>query len=430
LNARTASETASPSPALTASVRARNAPQLTAVSAGNEIFGPILAEFALRLWTYLGNVPQPEKARLLFCARGGLRLRLVYERFLARTALASPVSFNDLMVSRIVAARGALLKHSSAAVEEITREFQGESLMSLADALAGGAISPTIADLPDKTLNALDGTNRLAALLFGSDGRLTRLGEEVQSQHARFADHLSAQSGHCSRIILCDTGLYGSTIRMLAHGVPNVSWTCALFARSNYKGFDTAHFARTCGLSVERDGYSPFDTRSAALRYWQLFEDLLEPPLPSVRRFDNVSGAMRSNLEINGWREKVSYDSHGLFTAALAYLDALPEKDFAEVIYRDADRAWRRLHDSVVWPTHDEARQLMVSERSRDFGRSETAAGLSSERGGSLGNRVASIRGSLWREGAVAINFPAMRPLILMALQSFHLLRFLRGLKR
>jgi hypothetical protein len=143
-----------------------------------------------------------------------------------------------------------------------------------------------------------------------------------------------------------------------------------------------------------------------------------------------VSGAMRSNLEINGWREKVSHDSHGLFTAALAYLDALPEKDFAEMIYRDADRAWRRLHDSVVWPTHDEARQLMVNDRSRDFGRSETAAGLSSERGGSLGNRVASIRGSLWREGAVAINFPAMRPLILMALQSFHLLRFLRGLKR
>jgi hypothetical protein len=428
LNARTASEAASPSRPPVANALTFEAPQ-PSVAAGRDILGPILAEFALRLWTYLRNVPQPEKTRLLFCARGGLRLRLIYERFLARTGLTSAVSFDDLMVSRIVAARGALLKRSPAACEEITREFQGDSLKSLADALVGEPVSAGVAGLTNQTLDAAEGAKVLAALLFERDGGLTGVGERVQTQHRRFLGHLSAQSGPSSRIILCDTGLYGSTIRMLEHGVPHVSWTCVLFARSNYKGFDTAHFARTCGLSVERDGYSPIDTRSAALRYWQLFEELLEPALPSVRRFDAAAGTIRSNLEIDGWEAAVSHDPQGLFCAALAYLDALPEQGFAEVIYGDAERAWRGLHRLVVWPTPDDARQLMVGQRSRDFGRSDDVAGLSSKRGGGISDRVASMRGSLWREGAVAIDFPTMRLLILLALQSFHILRFLRGSK-
>jgi hypothetical protein len=430
LNARTISEAGPPSPTLAVNELAQNAPQLTAAAVGGDVFGPILAEFALRLWTYLGNVPQSDKTRLLFCARGGLRLRHVYERFLARTGLASPVSFDDLMVSRIVAARGALLNRSPAAVEEILREFQGESLASLAEALAGEPVSAGRIDLHDKKLDAAGGADVLSSLLFESGGGLTQFGELVQTQHRRFAGHLSERSGQRSRIILCDTGLYGSTIRMLQHGVPNVGWTCVLFARSNYKGFDTAHFERTCGLSVERDGYSPFDRRSAALRYWQLFEDLLEPALPSVRRFDAAPGSMRSNLEIDGWREKVNQDVHGLFGAVLAYLDALPEKGFAEIIYRDSDRAWRRLHRFVVWPKRDEARQLMVGQRSRDFGRLDVAAGLPAKHGRSVSDRAAFIRESLWREGAVSIEFPTLRPFILAALQSFHVLRLMRGLKR
>jgi hypothetical protein len=430
LNARTISEAASPLPPLMARGLAGSDQQRAADAIGDSIFGPILAEFALRLWTYLGSVPQPEKAMLLFCARGGLRLRHIYEEFLARTGLTSPVSFDDLMVSRIVAARGALLERSPAAVEEILREFQGETLKSLADALAGEPVSPLLTDLHEDKLDAALSADTLFGLLFENGGGLTQFGELVQTQHRRFTDHLSAQSGQRNRIILCDTGLYGSTIRMLRHGVPNVGWTCVLFARSNYKGFDTAHFERTCGLSVERDGYSLFDRRSAALRYWQLFEDLLEPALPSVRRFDAAPGAIRSNLEIDGWRGKVSHDCQGFFRAALAYLDALPERGFAEIIYHDSDQAWRLLHRLVVWPTPDEARQLMVGQRSRDFGRLDNAAGLPAKHGGGISDRAAFIRGSLWREGAVAIEFPTLRPFILAALQSFHVLRQVRGLKR
>jgi hypothetical protein len=39
------------------------------------------------------------------------------------------------------------------------------------------------------------------------------------------------------------------------------------------------------GGTVERDYYSVFNSRTAALRFWHLFESVLEPSLPSVTTF-------------------------------------------------------------------------------------------------------------------------------------------------
>ena len=45
------------------------------------MLGPIFAEFALRLWIFLNAVEDPEDTCILFCARGGLRLRLLFSDF-------------------------------------------------------------------------------------------------------------------------------------------------------------------------------------------------------------------------------------------------------------------------------------------------------------------------------------------------------------
>ena len=79
---------------------------------GETVLGPILAEFAFRLWLFAES--QPSEARLLFCARGGLRMRLLYETFLNSIGRSSPLPVDDLMVSRLVAARPALLARAPA----------------------------------------------------------------------------------------------------------------------------------------------------------------------------------------------------------------------------------------------------------------------------------------------------------------------------
>ena len=289
--------------------RAHDRTASTGVSFGSQVLGPIFAEFALRLWIFLNSIEQPEEACVLFCARGGLRLRLIFERFLKSAELESPVVIGDVMVSRLIAARAAVLDGSAIVAEEVEREFRGSSMLTVAHALAQQAVeleecwqAPFDASAFDRLLHAgLPGSRRLL--------------QSIEDQNALFLSHLRHRSGGRGRIILCDSGLYGSTMRCLERALPDIKWSCVLFARRNYKGFPTEHFARTHGLSVEQNVYIPINPRTAVLRYWQLIELILEPELPSVKTFRIVSGCEepRSNLEIERWEERLHPNDGEIF---------------------------------------------------------------------------------------------------------------------
>ncbi|PMZ82166.1 hypothetical protein, partial [Pseudomonas sp. FW215-T2] len=78
----------------------------------------------------------PDRTVLLFCARGGLRLQLVYARFLRQTGLPQNLPHASLMVSRLVAARTAFDPPSPGVLSELGREFSGRSMSEIAAALA------------------------------------------------------------------------------------------------------------------------------------------------------------------------------------------------------------------------------------------------------------------------------------------------------
>ena len=63
---------------------------VTSETFGREVFGPIFAEFCLRLWSLGSLLQPPDEVALLFCARGGLRMQWGYERFLQALRLPSP----------------------------------------------------------------------------------------------------------------------------------------------------------------------------------------------------------------------------------------------------------------------------------------------------------------------------------------------------
>jgi hypothetical protein len=388
---------------------ARNHP---AEAFGRTVLGPVFGEFAVRLHLLLLGLDQPAETRLLFCARGGLRLRLIYEAYLAAAELACPVAHGDLMVSRLIAARTALECGASEAYEELDREFRDDRMGRVVQALTQRD-DIAVAD-PQAPFTPLALRNFLA----GSSDAARAARAEVAEQNRLFDRRLAAVAGGARRILLCDTGLYGSTVRLLRIGRPDHDWTCALFARSNYKGFSESHFPSTVGLCVESNGFDPTQRRTGVLRYWQLIESCLEPDLPSVVRFTCEAGEPRANLETPGWRDRLPGRPGELFAGVMAYLQALPHRRAAEQIYADAPAAWRRLHDAIVWPGRTESALLAVGRRSRDFGRSETVAATPP-----LGVRAGlrDIKLSLWREGAVAEHFPVSRPLWLGGLHAAYL---------
>lgn len=388
------------------------------VTFGLRTLGPILAEFCLRLWLFERFLP-PDDAVLLFCARGGLRLKLAYERFLAQTRLPRHVPHAALMVSRLVAARTAFDPPSPGVLSELEREFSGQSMAQIAAALAQRddlALPPS--------WGATFQSAAFVALLASDDPGVAKLRAAVAEQDALFRSHLSACAGGARHCVLVDTGLYGSTLRMLQEGVPERTWSALQFARCNYKRLPAPHFSRTLGLSVESDWYKPWEVRTSALRFWQLIEACLEPDLSSVRTFsDTEPGAPRANLQVNEWEARIEPERPSLFTGVLAYIDGLSPAAVRQ-IPDDAARSWVSFKTAVVWPDDQTVRTLSLGGRSRDFGRTELSAQFATPQ---AAHPIRQIRESLWREGAVMRSFPRAGRLILTVIELAYAGRALRS---
>lgn len=386
----------------------------SAESIGHDVLGPIFAEFAQRLWLFQFSLPDRDDSCLLFCARGGLRLRLIYERFLASTGLQAPLPHGDIMISRLVAARTSIATPGPALVEELNREFEGQTMREVAVALTQDPMT----DLGAAWDRPFD-PETFVALLREEAAGVTQLHAITARLNAAFRRHIDAVSDGKSRIILADTGLYGSTLRLLRAGIPEKQWISTQFARSNYKGFATPHFDGTVGISVEHDGYLAWNARTTVLRFWQLIESALEPDLDSVRTFDDAPVPV-SNLQVAGWQDRIASNVPGLFSGILSYLDGLSPHDLPQVGLR-AEAAWRQLRRLVIWPRPQDVSLLSLSPRSRDFGRTEAVHQFPGTN---------PIRSSLWREGAVIQQYPRLGRGVLMVLEAYHTVRTLRRKSR
>jgi hypothetical protein len=384
-------------------------------SFGRDVMGPVFADFALRLWIFLSNMEMPSEAIVLFCARGGFRLRLIYEHFLAASGLESPVATDDLMVSRVVAVRAALLAGAPSAFEQIGFELAGSSMRDAVSAISG---SDPVSDQDDTEMwDAPYSSERLKALLSSTQGAAVRA--NLATQAGLFREHLTTCSAGRKRIILCDTGLFGSTMQLLEQGFPELAWSCAMFARAKSKPFSAPHFKRTFGLCVQADRYSPFDASTAVLRYWHLIESTLEPQLPSVCTFERVDGIVHSNLEIDSWQKKVAPGRDEIFAGILDYIDSLPRVGTAARIMADVRAAHAELRRAVVWPTRSDVALLDAGSRSVDFGRLENVTVIRDRAG-----LVGALRKSLWREGAVVLAASWLRRPLLMGVEAAYAARW------
>jgi FMN phosphatase YigB (HAD superfamily) len=385
---------------------------------GRQILGPIFAEFALKTWILLSNLEHPDETVLLFCARGGFRLQAIYEKFLAAAGLASPVVIQPLMISRIIAVRSALLKGGAAAFEQIGYEFNGRSLRDVARAI--GCIEPDRENGESSNIwDAPYSRQGLETLLATPAGR--QFVSAAMDQDSLFREHLESCTAGRSRIMLCDTGLFGSTLQLLKQALPEKKWSCVQFARANYKRLASPHFGEVIGIATQDDRYSPFNSRTSILRYWHLIEATLEPALPSARSFTRVNGVARSNLEIDGWSQLIAPEQDEIFAGVLDYIGALQPADATVRVMTDVEIAFRRLHRAIVWPTRTEAGLLDFAPRSMDFGKDGHVPIIARDRG-----LLGAMRSSEWREGAIAeMALPSLRLPLLAAVEAAFTARWL-----
>jgi len=388
---------------------------------GSSLLGPIAAQFALRIWLYAQHASTAGSPLIAFCARGGIGIRTVFEEVIGRLGLPMSAARANLMISRVVAARGALLAGSPTALEELNREFSSGSFLDLAHALGQGSY-----DLPAAWHQPFD-RDRLLDLL-ASDAARPVLAD-IRNQHDLFLEHLATMAADTSRLILCDTGLYGSTQRLLAAALPGWSIETIQFARANYKRHGEEHFPRTVGLVVEQNVYSPLEVETCVLRYWHLIESLFEPKVASVRQFCRANdGSVVGNCgDIRHGVVDVA-EGNPLMAGVLDYVAGLRPGAQARLA-AEAEAAWPRLHRLITHPDPTTVACLVAGPRSVDFGRRETVDVLPDERAASLPARLAAVRRQLWREGAIAQQFPRINPALLTLLEAAHSVRGLLSLR-
>jgi FMN phosphatase YigB (HAD superfamily) len=395
----------------------RGSPQIPGpsdqISFGRDVFGPIVAEFCLFIWLYAQQANVGGDAAMLFCARGGIGIREAFERLLTALRLPLDLKRDNILVSRLVAARSAIITRSPAVLDELGREFKGSSFASVARALGGRS-----QELPASWQQTFDKA-RFFPMLDTPEGR--EVFNDIRSQNDLFIRHLQQVSGEAERIILCDTGLYGSTQRLLAAGLPDHSFETIQFARCNYKGLSEEHFAQVAGLVVEQNLYNPFKVETVVLRYWQIIESLFEPSVPSVCHLSaDANGRIVANSGDIGYGKLDPSHGNPLLSGVLQYIDRA--KDGSQVM-REAEYAWLRLKQAITNPTPLDVVALGVGARSVDFGRSEVVQVLNQSDTAEITGKLMSVKAQLWREGAIAREFPRLKPALLRALEMAHVVR-------
>ncbi|MEN3149939.1 hydrolase [Neorhizobium sp. IRAMC:178] len=380
---------------------------------GEHVFGPIVAEFCLFLWLYSQQASLKGDAAMLFCARGGLGIREAFERLQSVLGLPLSLKRENILISRLVAARTAVATRNPVVLDELAREFEGSSFAAVADALGGRSFH-----LPAQWQQAFDASGFFDLLDTAGGGAVA---QEIDRQNDYFKIHIEQIVGDAKRIILCDTGLYGSTQRLLSAGLPERRFETVQFARCNYKGLSEDHFPNVAGLVVEDRFYNPFKTRTVVLRYWHIIESLFEPAIPSVKTLSiGQDGIVIGNSGDIRFACLDPANGNPLLTGALRYIDGLSSG--AQVL-RDADRAWLRLKQAITNPSKADMIALGVGPRSVDFGRSEFIATLAPTTRAGMARKLMAVKSELWREGAIAQEFPRLKPALLRAVGLAHVLR-------
>ncbi len=368
---------------------------------GYGVLGPILADMLQQLHTHLQALRGPQAPVVFFCSRGGLTLRRSLDLFVNRVGLDLQVRCEDFMVSRLTAFRTAFQLNPIAIAPLIEIEFEGSTCAQAVHALWN------LNSDGETTFNDPFSVSRLIQI-----SRNGELGRHIRSinneQSALLRHYIDTLRDTNRRVVLCDTGIFGSILRYLQLGVPAVDWRLILLFRANYKRIHSPHFEFTAGVVSESDVYLPWRPRTAVLLYWQLIEAMLEPPLPSVRYYSSgPTGRVVSDLEFPAWQGQLDIPAGSLLAGANSYIrDLTPES--LPLIRGRAQRAWNQLRRMIVFPSRKDVAMLEVGRRSLDFGTTETVqftSDLDRPRRRFRG-KLSIAADSMWPEGELRKQFP------------------------
>lgn len=366
--------------------------------------GPIHTEFCRRLWLYHEAYIE-QNAVSLFCARGGLRQKILYEKFLKKMNYKKTLECNNFMISRLLASKVCFKNAPSLVTQFVLSEFKYGTIAEVAQSFL-----PKIGDLDNVTLLAdfhkLPVNQKNVNDLFFGDSQLTSIIKlHLNEQYLLFNEYLSSLIKNHRTAILVDTGLFGSTQMYLNEAYKNINWSGLYFGRSNYRKSFAPHFNRTTGIILEWDEISALKPETAFLKYWHIVEAPLEPNLESVSYLSKCSqGYIKSNLEIPGWENELENLDNPFFAGIVSYIENLKPEDSGNIrkIYK---KRLNQISNKIMAPSISDLKYMVVQDRSFDYGREGSVGILFKSQTINPFKRFIEAKHSLWKRGQLVKNF-------------------------
>ena len=379
---------------------------------GYHIMGPILSECCFHIYNYLQTRTTRENHCVLFCARGGLVIEQALNIYIKNVAKETTNSGHSFMVSRLAAARLALLVSPESVEPYLSLEFEGKSCGQVADALTGEEAPKTGDWSQPYELQLL-----LSLMANTREGKY--LEAELMSQADLFREYFLSLVKDNKKVYIVDTGVFGSIGHFLQSSFPNIEVNSLLLFKANYKKIILRSQSSPVGLVSSDNIYFPWKPRSTWRLYWPFIEAFFEPDLPSVRTFRREGNdKIISNLQVENWQARLSPTPNTIVAGAFDYVAQLQAESVSDVL-KKSQQSWLALRKKIVFPTAIDIELLGIKERGLDFGFNDKVSFLQTSSSQDFCEKIQNVRESVWPEGEVRKLFPVIGSVILFCMEVY-----------
>lgn len=364
---------------------------------GYDVLGPIFFAFCSRLHLFLDAYSD---GAALFSARGGWRLRALYDIYLDRYGYSAPTKLSNFLISRLSASMACLCSDFEYIVKIITQEFHNQPISNVLSVYAPG-IS---VDIPPGKAKQRVYPKVFREIYFSPACLAVR--EFHERQHELLRRHINECTDGKKRIALIDTGWTGHTQAILMRSFRGREWNGAYFGKWDYKKEKPWHFYSINGLFVDDSlprGKQPAST-FALFHNHHVIEDPMEPPCESVSFYRDLGTGITSNLlhDFDPLTLRAE-DSH--FSGILAYFRDCSLGSFSQV-QKSSRKAMENLARLVKYPRQSEVDIVKCNPRSWDYGRNgSTQCIIKNIKDISLQHKITRIKYAIWKQGQLRIEF-------------------------
>lgn len=374
---------------------------------GKDILGPIFFEYCQRL--HLQLYAFQKDAVALFACRGGFRLLHLYNLYLERLNLSSPLVTHQFYISRFLAVKAGTQYALKDIKRLLLREYKNSTVSEFIECLCPGISL----DVPEEFTNLQLNGDILDLILTGSMPWTLPIYEHLRQQNLLLHEYLQSLAKNKKTLLLVDTGWTGTTQLLLMQTFPEYTWQGIHFGKWDTWDENPPHFHQINGLIIQNNRYIKSNPETAILDFHHIIEAPLEPDFPSVETLKKGSDNQitpSTHVDLSSiYPQENDHHFRGICDYFLQPPLSLSDS------CRSAAKAKRSLCKTIRYPTPGDIEKIRVEDRSIDFGKKGKVSIFNNEKSGrrrKLQSKLKAIERSIWKQGKITLEFPIIYPLI------------------